>query len=247
MGGRDDTEGLSLDQCPKAEEILETVDKILREDSENIVLLEEIPYMCSPIREGNKRELYRRFEEKLNEKGYQIIPQAKKARSCTIAVVNKNSDWSLEPRSTFMEDYQNRFVTVRHERTGLLVLGLHAIAEDNKWYRPKEVKAFFNRLQNYAGEHAQGKTVILGDMNVHSEEPCNYYKIFHSICTEVEKDGLGYMDLIPDSTETYFPCHTTIDHVLVSAALKGKATARVYPKEELCLSDHAVIVVDIQV
>ncbi len=100
-------------------------------------------------------------------------------------------------------------------------------------------------MWKYAEKHTNKKTVILGDMNVHSAKSSVYYDVFHQIRTDIAEGGLGYADLVPDDVETFFPGHTTIDHVLVSPELKDKADAKVYSKKELCLSDHAVIVVDI--
>lgn len=48
-----------------------------------------------------------------------------------------------------------------------------------------------------------------------------------------------------ENTVTYFSKGTRIDHVLASPAL-SRVTAKVIPREVLELSDHAVIIVNIE-
>ncbi len=133
------------------------------------------------------------------------------------------------------------------EVEGIKIMGVHApLHKEEDPQHNKEVKRFFEELYGYAAAYGKEKVVILGGMNVHSEKPCVYYDIFDQIRTE-GAGGLGYTDLVKDGTVTYFPNGYTIDHVLVSPELKDKADVKVYSKEELQLSDHAVIVADLSV
>jgi len=191
----------------------------------------------------------RDFVKHFPEDTYKIFESKarKRADIHTIAIANANGGWSDRVgKIMFCPDQQdktawlNRITELVHS-SGLRVLGLHA---------PMYEIEFFKSLYEYAEQFDKDKdhVIILGDMNVHSEESDNdYYKTFHSIRTEVNKGGLGYMDLVKDETPTYFPNGHTLDHVLVSPELKDKVTAKVYTQDELELSDHAVIVVDIQI
>lgn len=232
----------NLDQCPKAREIIRAIEDRLGSDAENIAVLQEVPYMDSPIRNGVTCSLYDQFAAELSARGYEILPPEGKGLTCTLAVVRWDSGWS-SASCAFVQDYRNKYVLA--ERNGLLVLGVHAPAEPGN--APGDVKAFFDGLAEYARKNRDKRLVILGDMNVHSEKPCSYYTVFHSIRTETQKGGLGYSDKVRDGVSTHLTGHT-IDHVLLSPALERECTvaAEVIPQEELPLSDHAVIVVDVQ-
>lgn len=244
MEDRDLTNGFEyLEQCPKATEIIEYIIEFLCGNPDGAVLLQEIPYMESPIKNEVTRRLYDCFKTKLSASACKVILPSKDGLSCTLAVVQEGSAWSKVPY-VFVEDYQNKYVFLKHIK-GLCVLGIHAPVE-SKNNTPKDIQNFFNKLKEYAERHSDEELIILGDMNVHSEKPCSYFTTFNTIRKEVENDGLGYCDKVPDGEVTHFKTGHTIDHVLISPILKGEVTVRVISKEELELSDHAVIIVDIK-
>lgn len=127
----------------------------------------------------------------------------------------------------------------------LTIMGVHAPLESNR-RKAEEVQRFFDELKVYAEKQQNEKLMILGDMNVHSGKLCSYFATFDDIRKDVTKGGLGYCDKVVDEEITHFPTGHTLDHVLVSPALKDKVTADVKKKSEYELSDHAVIIVDIK-
>lgn len=239
---------VSMAQTPKANEIADAVKEWLAADRENIVFLEEVPYAAR----RKRRALYDEFVASFLGKGYRIIlPNRKAPIFCTLAVVREESGWDAMP-CAFTKDYQNRYVLARHS-SGLCVLGLHAPIQGS-YNKPEAVEAFFEALREYAAikiREERAGMVILGDMNVHSGKPCVYYDIFNAIRSGAEDsgpgDGLGYRDLVPDGQITYFPNGNTLDHVLVSPALEGNAAVQVMPREALELSDHAAVLVDVDI
>lgn len=106
----------------------------------------------------------------------------------------------------------------------------------------KGVYNFFKSLKQYAVAVQDKKEpfIIVGDLNVHEKEPSIYLAQIREIVNS------GYSTEIKDGEITYFRNGHTIDHVLVSPELKDKVTARVIPRKVLELSDHAVIIVDVQ-
>lgn len=244
MEDRDLTNGFEyLEQCPKATEIIKCIIEFLCENPDGAVLLQEIPYMESPIKNEATRGLYECFKAELSASACKVILPSKGGLSCTLAVVQESSAWSKVPYA-FVEDYPNKYVFLKHIK-GLCVLGIHAPCE-SKNNTPKDIQKFFNKLKEYAERHKDEELIILGDMNVHSEKPCSYFTAFNTIREKTENGGLGYCDKIPDGEVTHFKTGHTIDHVLVSPVLEEKVTARVISQEELELSDHAVIIVDIK-
>lgn len=122
----------------------------------------------------------------------------------------------------------------------LTIIGVHAPLSGN-------VQKFFNTMQECAMKNKAAKMIMLGDMNVHSEKPCTYFTTFDTI-RRTSEGGLGYFDAVKDGQVTYFRAGTTIDHVLISPVLKDNVTAeKVFDQKELELSDHAVIIVDVDV
>lgn len=236
---------VSMAQTPKANEIADAVKEWLAAGADNIVILQEVPYAAR----RKRRALYDQFAASFLDQGYKIIlPHRKAPIICTLAIVREDSGWLGVP-CALTKDYQNRYVLARHQ-SGLYVLGLHAPIEGNG-NTAQDVEAFFAALREYAGRNREERMVILGDMNVHSGKPCVYYDIFNAIRSGAEDsrpgDGLGYRDLVPDGQITYFPNGNTLDHVLVSPALEGNAAVQVMPREALELSDHAVVLVDVDI
>lgn len=129
-------------------------------------------------------------------------------------------------------DQWNRYIELSYKDSELYLLGVHAPCG-----KPK----FFARLKKYAHQNKNKPFIIVGDLNVHEKEPSIYLDQIHEIV------NLGYSTEIKDGEITYFPNGHTIDHVLVSPELKDKTTAYVIPQEILELSDHAVIIVDVQI
>lgn len=220
--------------------IIAVVKQFLLMEPDGVVFLYEIPG-----RYYKTRELEALFGP------YYQIKYSGRGAFFTIAIhaiQKKNGGWSPLNDFSHGKDYKNRYMELRSEQCELRVLGVHAPLEKREEPKYNEaVKTFFDKLYEYAKTHCKEKTIILGDMNVHSGMPCDYYNTFHSIRTEAGKGGLGYTDLVKDGTITYFPNGHTLDHALVSPELKDKVTAKVYAQKELELSDHAVIVIDIQI
>ena len=234
-----------LAQCPKAGKIIGAIMKHMESDAENIVVLQEIPYMKRPVKAEAVRRLYERFERELTDSGCEIFLPAGKGLTCTLAVAGKNSGWR-SAACDFGRNYRNKYIAIEHPALGLSVLGVHAPVE-NQYNRPEDVGGFFEGMYQYARRNRGKRLVILGDMNVHSAKACSYFTIFDAIRKPAEHGGLGYTDQVKDDQRTYFRGGTAIDHVLSSPALSPDGvTAQVVPQEKLPLSDHAVIFADIQ-
>lgn len=220
-------------------EIIAVVKLFLQMEPDGVVFLYEIP-----------NRYYRTNKlEALFGSCYHIEYSPDSGFFFSIAIQKNNGGWSHLNDFPCGANYRNRYVERQNEQFKLRVLGLHAPLEhsdsiDPATGRDPDVYEFFENVRAYAETHSGKRTVILGDMNVHSEMPCVYYDIFQRIRA---KGGLDYTDLVKDETPTYFPNGHTLDHVLVSPELKDKVTVKVYAQDELELSDHAVIVVDISV
>ncbi len=240
MEERDYTESItSLGKCPKANEIIAFVKGFLWGNPDGVVFLQEIPYMRNKV----TRRLYDNFKAKLSSGRCKVILPTGGGVSCTLAITQESSTWDKAP-CVFVNYYQNKYVCLKN-KSGLCILGIHAPLEGGN-NTPEDVQKFFTGLKEYAEKHRDKKLIILGDMNVHSKMPCPYFATFDTIRTETEDGGLGYCDKIPDGKITYFPKGTTLDHVLVSPSLKDSVTAEVKSQSELELSDHAVIIVNIE-
>ncbi len=141
----------------------------------------------------------------------------------------------------------------------LKIVGVHVPSE----------KAFLDELKEYAMSHKFERLIVLGDFNI-ATNAARAKKIAEKL-EDAKKAGdkkeiaaceefferrkwlletmtsVGYFDAVKGEPVTYFPARTTIDHVLVSGSLaKNVRSVKVFTQEELELSDHAVIVVDIQ-
>lgn len=243
--------------------ILLIVKEFLKNNPNGAVFLYEVPRGLSP------EELRKILSP------YDVVPSPLGKYFYTVAVIkNANSVWTdckhkkgkEDTEDVFIvgyddkgrENYANRYVELVKElnnKKKLRLLGLHAPNEprskekEDEWEMigderiHKPTKSFFDRLKEYAEKNKAEKLIILGDMNVHSKEPCTYFYTFNDIRKDRKDGGLGYSDLVKDGTPTY-KNGNTLDHVLVSPELKGKVTARV--EEDIILSDHAVIIVDIK-
>lgn len=141
----------------------------------------------------------------------------------------------------------------------LTIVGIHAPSG----------QTFLDKVQEYAYENREQEIIILGDFNIaindwrasEKEKELEQAKI----CGNQEKItdceefferrnwllktmlSIGYSDAVKGDSPTYFPKGTTIDHVLVAPALKDKVTVDVCPKEKIELSDHAVIIVEVDI
>lgn len=231
--------------------ILLIVKKFLENNPDGAVFLYEIPIKVSP------EELQKILCP------YIVVPSRKNHTRYfyTVAIKDEKGGWEESEQNRFIvgyddkgrEDYANRHVELVNSKNGLKLLGIHAPLEPlykerekDKWETigkeriNKSVKRFFDRLKEYAEKNRAERLIIFGDMNVHSKKPCYYYRVFEEI-----KTSLGYSDLVKDGKPTHFKYGTTLDHVLVSPLLAGSVTARV--EEDIILSDHAVIIVDIDI
>ncbi len=156
------------------------------------------------------------------------------------------SNYELSQQSIFrseQKDFRNKFVEIVliKWKDELRLLGIHAPTEQYEKEHNRAVKAFFEDLRKYAVGIKETHFIIVGDLNVREGVSSIYLDQIH----EIKKEG--YPDEIKDGEITYFRNGHTIDHVLVSPALQGNVSARVIPQEEIQLSDHAVIIVDINI
>lgn len=120
---------------------------------------------------------------------------------------------------------------------------------------------YLDHVKRYAEKRADEKLLMIGDFNIaKNERRAKEIEEMLEKRTIKKKDrddfferrkwlletmpAMGYSDAIPGEPITFFREGTTIDHVLVSPAL-SKVTAKVIPREVLQLSDHAVIIVDV--
>ena len=260
MKDRDYTKSFTkLDECPKANEIVVFVKGFLCGNPDGLVYLYEIPY----CRAKTERPLYGEFLSQFSEKNYKCaIPKDNdRADSCTIAIWNKNDrvGETYIRQCNFRRgtpDFRNKFIELAIERGNsvMRVLGIHApsemkkgaISDDKKREEYNQaVKIFFEDLKNYAVDRKSTPFILAGDLNVREGVKSIYLEQIHEIIKA------GYSAEIKDGEITYFmkgPTKgTTIDHVLVSPVLKDRVTAYVVPQEILKLSDHAVIIVDVQI
>ena len=127
---------------------------------------------------------------------------------------------------------------IEQGNSALRVLGVHSPGDQSE--NDEAVKVFFEYLKGYAVALEDTPFIIVGDLNVNKKVPSIY---LDQIC-EIKRKG--YADKI-DREITYFRKENTIDHVLVSRELEDYVTAQVIPREILELSDHAVIIVDVQI
>ena len=120
-------------------------------------------------------------------------------------------------------------------------------------------KEYLYDVERYAKKHKNEKLIIIGDFNIATNEWRARQVKDHEFHERRQwlletMPGLGYFDAVDGEEPTYFWTEkgevkgTTIDHVLISPALQEKATvtARVISRAELELSDHAVIIVNIE-
>lgn len=139
------------------------------------------------------------------------------------------------------------------------IVGVHVPSE----------KAFLDELKEYAMTHKFESLIVLGDFNI-ATNAARAKKIAEEL-EDAKKAGnkkeiaaceefferrrwlletmtsVGCFDAVKGGQVTYFPAKTTVDHVLVSESLaKNVRSVKVFTQEELELSDHAVIVADIQ-
>lgn len=256
MEERDYTESItSLGKCPKANEIIAFVKGFLCGDPDGVVFLQEVPHWKGEgkgrdFKWVEERQLYQNFCKAFPKEQYRIILHNISAQSCTLAIVRESSAWELstgfsdwrekyDTKNT--EDYRNRFVEIRHAGLNLQFLGVHLPWQRKK--EPNKITAFFNALENYAREKCNQRFAIVGDLNADIDEDSTYHDTLENIQRMEYK--LAVVEL-GDKVITNFMCKTRIDHVLVSPSLKDSVTAEVKSQSELELSDHAVIIVNIE-
>lgn len=256
----------SLDKCPKANEIIAFIKGFLCGDSDNVVFLHEVPYWKGEVRDRGfrwteERRLYQNFCCSFPMKQYEISSPRRKAYSCTLAIWNKKGGWGPENYVLGSSDnlrqktnYANKYIELKGHN--LRLMGIHAPLVGP---RPFD---FLRALEKYSEGPDDQKVIILGDFNIATNEwrakerkeqmekgekvaECeDFFKRWKWLLETMP--STGYFDIVDPETPTYFWEKTTIDHVLVSPALKDKVTAQVIPREILELSDHAVIIVDIK-
>lgn len=236
-------EPLHLTWSNKAKEILDMARKYLDEDENNVVLLQEFP-----------TRFIGELKDELGE-NYEVIKPDHKGRAYgyTIAITTKESGWELQDKGDFKQEkrrsgticYENKFVEIKNEigHKQLRILGIHAPWQGKRI--DNDITTFWRALVRYANQKKDEKEcfIIVGDMNADTIKGSVYYEEMN----EIKKAGyIMAVEELGDDVITYFHKETRIDHVMASPALEGKVTATVEPKEKLELSDHAVIIVNIE-
>lgn len=251
----------SLGECPKANEIAAYVEEFLNENIDGVVFLYEIPYKNSQGR-GNdfkwlsERQLYKSFRSRL-EGQYEISSPGQNAYSCTLAIWNKKRGWVYQ-NGSFGRPAASTNKYVELKSANLRLMGIHA---------PGDYQ-FLEDIRKYAEAHKNENLIIFGDFNIatnewrakkHKEQMEKGEKVAE--CKDFFErrkwlletmPSIGYSDIVDREKPTYFwqekgqLKETTVDHVLVSLTLKDKVTVDVKRYGKYELSDHAVIIVDIE-
>lgn len=181
----------------------------------------------------------------------------------TVVIKCKDSIWIPPAQNGFSckIGYKNRYMELYHQESGIRVLGIHAPMNGLK-------DNYGEMFLEAVSEHAKSidHLIIVGDFNITTNEwrtkivkdELKTAKTQKKIreCEEfierqkwllITMPDIGYFDAVKDDPVTYFPAGTTIDHVLVPNSLeKNVRSVKVFTQKELELSDHAVIIVDIQ-
>lgn len=218
--------------------ILKKVIKYLREP-DDIVFLYEVP--------GKKG--IRELEEVLGEAYTVVSPDREEdAKIFAVAIINKNSSWEKAGTDRFFNgrDYDNRYLELIDKESGLRVLAVHApfVDKDDKY--AALVRTFFENLEGYARRYADGKLIILGDLNVREEmkdeDPIGYPGpdiVYNKIMGECEyreeKGGLG----------TCNGKTGVVDHALISGKLAGNVKSMA-PKSDCECSDHPPLILEVE-
>lgn len=236
---------LRLSQGCWAKDIVAFVKKFLCEDINNAVFLYEVPYYAGTSgRFYNKLELFEDFCEEFPDHSYMKNYSAEKAYFCTVAITNTKSGWEAADAvcrfgvkdEEGKDVFKNRFVECVYKDEGaeaLRVLGVHASL------KTPFLETLTDYIKKVTEEKRCPKFMVLGDLNCHRRESSSHRRYLN-------KMEQYLCDLIEDNTVTYFPGGTTVDHVLISQGFKDSVTAQAIPKVVLELSDHAVIIVNIE-
>lgn len=263
---------VSILEGSKVHEIIDIIIKFCIRDKDNVVFLQEVP--CGFV-EDLRNVINRKLKDKDKEFRLEVrnpeIEQHNNERTYTIAIFRDDSKW--EPIEEFKKEkrniekekkveefndrnkrngqpypwfYENKFIEIKNETLQLQLLGVHA-----PWQREKEpnsITIFFEALKQYAYEKQKVKFVIVGDLNADTVEGSTYCEEMNAI-----RDKCGYtlaVEALGKGTITYRSSEKNcgrIDHVMASPALTDRVTAQVIPWEVLELSDHAVIIIDVQI
>lgn len=130
-------------------------------------------------------------------------------------------------------------------------VGVHAPLENE----------FLAEMEKYAVNHRNENLIMLGDFNITTNKERTGEALNRQKWLEAMRSESGYIDAISepyykdgkltypvkDAPATFFRAGTTVDQVLVSKTLKEKFDVKVtvFSQKELALSDHAVIIVEI--
>lgn len=133
----------------------------------------------------------------------------------------------------------------------LKFVGVHAPLENE----------FLAEMEKYAINHRDENLVMLGDFNITTNKERTGEALYRQKRLETMRSESGYIDAISepyykdgkltypvkDAPATFFCAGTTVDQVLVSKTLKKNFDVKVtvFSQKELALSDHAVIIVEI--
>lgn len=216
--------------------ILKEVIKYLKE-SDDIVFLYEVP--------GKKG--IRELEEALGA-AYTVLSPDREgdAHIFTVAIINKNSRWEKAEAHRFSNgrDYENRYLELVDKKSGLRVLAIHAPYVGKNGEDADSVRRFFENLEGYARRYADGKLIILGDLNVREEMKDKdsigypgpvivYNKIVGECGYRDEKGGLG----------TSTGKTGAVDHALISEKMAGNVK-NMTPKGDCECSDHPPLILE---
>jgi len=242
----------------KGREIIICIKLFLLNDIDNVVFLQEVPPSLIGELEntlnGKAKE-----EKKIFEVIKPILDPFRQANAYTVAIKREESKWGrvdefrqkkreFEKNKEFKDKgnpwyYENKFIEIKNDDLNLQLLGIHAPWQEK--VDNNSITVFFNAIEDYAknkSDHPQ-RFVIIGDLNADTKETSVYHETLEHI------ENMRYLLAVKELGDviTQFKYKTRIDHVLVSPALRDevKVTAQVIPKEVLELSDHAVIIADV--
>lgn len=198
----------------------------LLEEKDDIVIFYEIPYAI----EGSKP--YNEFIRIFGDYGI-IKPKHLQsyAEQCTIALVNKESNWKRAEQEKFKYtpkfDYGNKVLELQNKN--ISILGLHMNTDNAMW------ECLGNTLD---AQNNIRYTFIVGDLNAHDNEHRPDDRRSLEKLKMIQEHW--YSDLVPKDYVTYYPVMTTVDHFFYdNKQLTDKYREIEFRVLPINLSDHA--------